>query len=65
LLTPAVGAQVVYYRQLGHRNRVLELVVIIVAVLMLLWQVPSVYELAQMLARENLFWFTQQAIDKK
>ena len=71
LLTPAVDAQLAYYRQLGHRNRVLGLVVMVVAVLMLLWrQVPSVCELAKMLAREDLFWIprikvSQQALSKR
>jgi len=71
LLTPAVDAQLAYYRQLGHRNRVLGLVVMVAAVLMLLWrQVPSVCELAKMLAREDLFWIprikvSQQALSNR
>lgn len=71
LLTPAVDAQLAYYRQLGHRNRILGLLVMVAAVLMLLWrQVPSVCELAKLLAREDLFWtplvkVSQQALSKR
>jgi len=71
LLTPAVDGQLAYYRSLGHRNRILGLVVMVAAVLMLLWrQVPSVCELAKMLAREDLFWtprvkVSQQALSKR
>jgi hypothetical protein len=71
LLTPAVDGQLVYYRSLGHRNRILGLVVMVAAVLMLLWrQVPSVCELAKMVAREDLFWtprvkVSQQALSKR
>lgn len=71
LLTPAVNGQLDYYRQLGHRNRILGLVVMVVAVLMLIWrQVPSVCELAKMVVREDLFWIprikvSQQALSKR
>jgi hypothetical protein len=57
LVMPAVNGQMDYYRQMGHRNRILGLVVMVVAILMLIWrQVPSVCELAKMVAREDLFW---------
>lgn len=71
LLTPAVDAQLAYYRQLGHRNRILGLAVMVAAVAMLIWrQVPSVCELAKMLAREDVFWLprvkvSQQALSKR
>lgn len=71
LLTPAVDGQLAYYRRLGHRNRILGLVVMVAAILMLLWrQVPSVCELAKILAREDLFWtprvkVSQQALSKR
>jgi hypothetical protein len=71
LLTPAVDAQLGYYRQLGHRNRILGLAVMVAAVAMLIWrQVPSVCELAKMLAREDVFWIprvkvSQQALSKR
>lgn len=71
LLTPAVDGQLDYYRQLGHRNRILGLLVMVAAVAMLIWrQVPSVCELAKMLAREDVFWIprvkvSQQALSKR
>lgn len=71
LLTPAVNAQLDYYRQLGHRNRILGLATMVAAVALLLWrQVPSVCELTKMLAREDVFWIprvkvSQQALSKR
>ncbi len=57
LLTPALHAQQAYIRQLGLRNRILNLSLMLAAVLTLLWrQVPSVQELTRMLAREDLLW---------
>lgn len=57
LLTPAIDAQKSYYRQLGLRNRILTLPLMMAAVLTLLWrQVPSVQELTRLLAREDLLW---------
>ena len=57
LLTPAIDAQTIYYRQLGLRNRILTLPLMVAAVLTLLWrQVPSVQELTRLLAREDLLW---------
>jgi hypothetical protein len=57
LLTPVVWQQVAYYRQLGLRDRLLNLPLMVALVLTLLWrQVPSVHELTRMLAREDLLW---------
>lgn len=57
LLTPAIFAQQNYYKQLGLRERVLNLSLMVAAVLTLLWrQVPSVQELTRLLAREGLLW---------
>jgi hypothetical protein len=54
LLTPAIFAQQGYYRQLGLRERILNLSLMVAAVLTLLWrQVPGVQELTRLLAREN------------
>ncbi|MBW4457229.1 MAG: hypothetical protein KME55_33735 [Nostoc indistinguendum CM1-VF10] len=51
LLTPAVFAQQKYYKQLGLRDRVLNLSLMVAAVLTLLWrQVPGVQELNRLLA---------------
>lgn len=57
LVKPAVYAQLGYYRQLGLRERILSLPIMVAAVLTLVWrQVPSVQELTRMLAREDLLW---------
>lgn len=57
LLTPAIFAQQKYYKQLGLRDRVLNLSLMVAAVLTLLWrQVPGVQELNRLLAREDLLW---------
>lgn len=57
LLTPAIFAQQKFYKQLGLRDRVLNLSLMVAAVLTLLWrQVPSVQELTRLLAREDLLW---------
>lgn len=57
LVSPALLSQMSHYRELGLRSRLLTLPVMVAAVLSLLWRdVPSVTELARMLARENLLW---------
>lgn len=71
LLTPALFAQQAYYRQLGLRDRILNLSLMLAAVLTMLWRnVPSVQELTRMLARENLLWckavtVSQQALSQR
>ena len=57
LLSPAIDAQASHYRRLGLRARILTLPLMVAAVLTLLWRdVPSVWELTRMLAREDLLW---------
>jgi hypothetical protein len=57
LLTPAIFAQQKYYKQLGLRDRILNLSFMVAAVLTLLWrQVPGVQELNRILAREGFLW---------
>ncbi len=54
LLTPAIFAQQKYYKQLGLRDRIINLSFMVAAVLTLLWrQVPGVQELTRLLARED------------
>jgi hypothetical protein len=71
LLTPAVWAQMGYYRLLKMRSRILTLPLMVALVLTILWrQVPSVTELTRMLAREDLLWctavkVTQQALSER
>lgn len=57
LLTPGITAQENYYRQLGLRDRILNLPLMVAAVLTLLWRdVAGVTELTRMLAREGFLW---------
>ena len=71
LLTPAITAQQSYYRQLGLRDRILNLPLMVAAVLTLLWRdVAGVTELTRMLVREGFLWCTptqvsQQAIAQR
>lgn len=71
LLSPAVFGQWWYGRLLGLRDRILTLPVMVSLTLTLLWrQVPSVCELARLLAREELLWsprleVSQQALSKR
>ena len=58
LLTSAIAAQQKYYRQLGLRDHVFNLSLMVAAVLTLLWrQVPGVQELTRLLAREDSLSF--------
>jgi hypothetical protein len=71
LLTPAITAQENYYRQLGLRDRILNLPFMVAAVLTLLWRdVAGVTELTRLLAREGFLWcnptqVSQQAISSR
>lgn len=57
LVEPAVYAELDYYRQLGFRNRLLGLPVMVALVLTLIWRrVPGVCTLQRMLARERILW---------
>src|SRR4028118_404529 len=70
-ITPAIFTQQSYYRQLGLRDRILNLSLMVAAVLTLLWrQVASVQELNRLLAREDLLWcratkVSQQALSQR
>ena len=71
LVKPCVYNQLVYYRSLGMRERILSLPLMLAAVLTLVWrQVPSARELNRMLAREDLLWakitkVSQQALSQR
>ncbi len=57
LVQPAIFAELDHYRQLGLRNRILTLPVMVAAVLALIWrEVPGVCTLQRMLARERVLW---------
>ncbi|MGK7917964.1 MAG: IS4 family transposase [Prochloraceae cyanobacterium] len=71
LLTPAITSQENYYRQLGMRQRILTLPLMVAAVLTMLWRdVAGVRELTRMLAREGFLWcnrlkVSQQALSQR
>lgn len=71
LVSPAIASQMSYYRELGLRNRILSLPLMVAAVLTMLWrQVPSVHELSRLLVREDLLWcravkVSQQALSER
>ncbi len=71
LVTPAITSQENYYRQLGLRDRILTLPLMVAAVLTLLWRdVAGVTELTRILAREGFLWslptqVSQQAVSQR
>jgi len=71
LLTPALAKQNKYCRQLGLRDRILTLPLMVAAVLTMLWRdVAGVRELTRMLAREGFLWcdrlqVSQQALSNR
>ena len=66
LLTPAIFNQSLYYRQLGLRNRLLNLPLMMAAVLTLLWRnVAGVRELTRMLEREGFLWCVPQRVSQQ
>ncbi len=71
LLTPALAKQKKYCRQLGLRDRILTLPLMVAAVLTMLWRdVGGVRELTRMLAREGFLWcdrlqVSQQALSNR
>jgi hypothetical protein len=71
LVKPAITVQENYYRQLGLRDRILNLPLMVAAVLTLLWRdVAGVRELTRMLSREGFLWcsptqVSQQAISQR
>ena len=66
LVTPAVVAQEKYYRQLGMRDRILNLPLMVAAVLTLIWRdVAGVRELGRMLAREGFLWCEPKQVSQQ
>lgn len=71
LVSPATYALADYYHDLGLRERILTLPVMLALVLTLIWrQVPAVSTLVQMLARDPLLWtppihVSQQAVSER
>jgi hypothetical protein len=65
LLKPAVYAELEYYRQLGLRNRLLTLPVMVSVVLAMIWRrVPGVCTLQRMLAEERILWTEPTAVSQ-
>src|SRR5918998_5373478 len=71
IIHPATLAQVAHFHQLGLRERLLGLPVMVAVVLTLLWrQVPSVGELVRLLRCEGFLWcspvqVSQQALSER
>ena len=71
LLTPTITSGSRYFRELGLRERILTLPLMVAAVLTLLWRdVASVTELGRLLETEGLLWckrtkVTQQALSQR
>ena len=66
LVKPAITAQESYYRQLGLRDRILNLPLMVAAVLTLLWRdVAGVRELTRMLAREGFLWCSPTQVSQQ
>ncbi|WP_082714220.1 IS4 family transposase [Geminocystis sp. NIES-3708] len=66
LLTPSIFAQEGLFRDLGMRNRILNLSLMTAAILTLLWRnVPSVNELTRMLNREAFLWVNPTTVSQK
>lgn len=57
LVKPAVFGELAHYRQLGLRNRLLTLPVMVAVVLAMLWRrIPGVSSLQRLLAQERILW---------
>ena len=71
LLIPAITAQKGCYRELGLRNRILTLPLMVAAVITMLWRdVAGISELTRMLVREGFLWcsptrISQQAMSER
>ena len=71
LLTPTIKSQSGFFRELGLRNRILTLPLMVAAVLTLLWRdVPGVTELNRLLETEGFLWcgqikVSQQALSQR
>lgn len=71
LLTPVITSQSGFFRELGLRDRILTLPLMVAAVLTLLWRdVPGVTELGRLLETEGFLWcgktkVSQQALSQR
>ena len=71
LLIPTITGQKGFYRELGLRNRILTLPLMVAAVITMLWRdVAGISELTRMLVREGFLWcspteVSQQAMSER
>lgn len=66
LLTPTIKSQSGFFRELGLRNRILTLPLMVAAVLTLLWRdVPGVTELNRLLEKEGFLWCGQIKVSQQ
>jgi len=66
LLTPTIKSQSGFFRELGLRNRILTLPLMVAAVLTLLWRdVPGVTELNRLLEKEGFLWCSQIKVSQQ
>ena len=71
LFTPIIASQSRFFRELGLRDRILTLPLMVAAVLTLLWRdVPGVSELTRLLQTEGFLWcgktqVSQQALSQR
>jgi hypothetical protein len=71
LLTPVITSQSSFFRELGLRDRILTLPLMVASVLTLLWRdVPGITELGRLLETEGFLWcgkikVSQQALSQR
>ena len=66
IVHPATLAQVAYYHELGLRERVLNLPVMVALVLSMIWrQIEGVSQLVRVLRKEGLLWATPQQVSQQ
>lgn len=66
LLTPAIKSQSRYFRELGLRDRIITLPLMVAAVLTLLWrEVSGVTELTRLLKTEGFLWCGQTKVSQQ
>jgi len=66
LLTPTITSQAKSFRELGIRERILTLPLMVAAVLTLLWRdVPGVTELARLLEKEGFLWCPRTQVSQQ
>ena len=65
LLTPTITSGSRFFRELGLRERILTLPLMVAAVLTLLWRdVPSVTELGRLLETEGFLWCQRTKVSR-